>query len=483
MRLPLPLLLSASLLLAAVACGSDDDDLRGTSAGTGNAGASVGGAASGRAGRGDSARGGAISSSGGAGRGQAAQGGHGQAGPARAGGGSRATSGGRSGSGAQAGTRNAGGGVSAQSGAGATSGNAEAGESGGGQAGATNTGNAGQSGASAGPERVYVSTYLNGLHALALDLDAGLLSEPAGAPVDTGAHLYALTADPRGHFVVSANLDAKVLKLYAVGADGTLPTEPTESVTLDDEPITVAFAPSGAFLYVGTTSDDAIRTFGVNPSTGALTLVGEPFVLPSPPAYIAADPLGRFVYVTADGIHGFSVGATGVLTELDESPFGLSPPAFAGALALRPDGAFLYTSGSALSAFAVGANGKLSELPDSPFSADVASDVFAGDIAVDPQGRYLYVTSFATQDLSGFAIDPVSGALDAVPASPRRTSAPYSVAVDATGSAIFVGNDDGTIAVFSLDRDNGSFAELPASPFSGLGGLQPQFAVVGHRRR
>jgi 6-phosphogluconolactonase (cycloisomerase 2 family) len=263
----------------------------------------------------------------------------------------------------------------------------------------------------------------------------------------------------------------------------------------DDNPaLSWTFDPQGRFAYVASPFSQSIYSFAVNGESGALQAIGEPLLVgPAPdhrlPAFVAADPSGHFVYVTQladpaapandNGIRGYRVNQeTGALSELPESPFG-EGGVVAGAIAFRPDGQFLFSSGGALNAYAIDPDsGNLSLVEGSPFTTDVGSDPWAINLAVTPQGDFVYVSHFLpTQHVSGFAIDPESGALQAVPGSPITTGAPYSIAIDPTGRFLLVGDDSGHVPAYSLSRDDGSLSALEGSPFP-FGGLEPEFAFA-----
>jgi 6-phosphogluconolactonase (cycloisomerase 2 family) len=76
----------------------------------------------------------------------------------------------------------------------------------------------------------------------------------------------------------------------------------------------------------------------------------------------------------------------------------------------------------------------------------------------------------------GFAIG-AGGRLQAVPGPVLTGSEPYSVAVDPSGRFLYLGQDDGTLAVFALNRANGSLKPISDAPFS-FGGLQPEIAFA-----
>lgn len=411
-------------------------------------------------------------------------GGTGEAG-ANAGGSAGEAHGGRAGSYGGAGTSGAThGGTGSTGGAAAAAGVGEggaAGEGGEGSAGAAGAGGEGGR-ASEGRELMYITRLLGGVMSLEVDVENGRPQELPSSPASPGRFLYGLATDSAQRFLFTAEPEpGGHVDSYRIGADGRVEKTPDASLELSDGPISLAVEPDGQFIYVATLDDHALRTFAIEADTGALSLVGAPLHLDTTPSFVAVDPLGRFLFAShglLPGIHGFRIGRTGALEALDGSPFGATDVR-AGALAFSPDGARLYAAGQALYGFDVGAtSGALEALEGSPFSTDIGSDAFAVNLAVEPRGEYLYTTAFTTtRHVSGYAIEPNSGALAPVPGSPLQAPSPYSVAVDLLGHFVYVGNDTGELSIFSLDRADGSLKELRESPLP-IGGPQPQFSFV-----
>jgi 6-phosphogluconolactonase (cycloisomerase 2 family) len=455
-------------------CGSDDDD-----------DAARAGAGAGGAGRGGVASVAGTTSAGTANSG--ATGGHAGAATAGSATAGSATAGS---AGSLAGAGNGGSATAGAASGGAFGGDADvggtAGADGGGRAGAAGEGGDGGEGRT---EVAYVSTLLGGLMQLSL-APTGEPSKLVKEPIDKGQTLIQVAVDVDERFVYAVNQDAGRIRVYPIGADGTLPTTATSSISLQTaaeppvpiSPITFALDPLGRFAYAGTLTDASVHVFDVDPVTGALTQTLPAFDLKSPPAYVAVDPSGHFLYETAgaeNGIRAFRIDQdTGALTELGASPFSKTL-VHAGALVLRPDGAFLFSSGNGLSAFAVQEGGGLKAVDGSPFTTDLSSDFFASNIAMDPLGKYVYATEFLqTQHVSGFEISPESGALTPVPGSPVAGRVPYSVAVDKAGRFVYTGGDDGSISAYAIKRSNGSLTKLDGSPFEQLGGLQAEIAFA-----
>ena len=61
-------------------------------------------------------------------------------------------------------------------------------------------------------------------------------------------------------------------------------------------------------------------------------------------------------------------------------------------------------------------------------------------MAVTPNSKFAYVANFFDGTVSGYSVDPKTGVLTQVPASPPTGSMPRSVAVDITGQFVYVTN-------------------------------------------
>jgi 6-phosphogluconolactonase (cycloisomerase 2 family) len=141
---------------------------------------------------------------------------------------------------------------------------------------------------------------------------------------------------------------------------------------------------------------------------------------------------------------------------------------------------FIYTnddvSPNTVSAFRVNADGSLTLLPGSPFATGGNG---GNDRTIDPEkittarvaGRgFLYAANIADGTVSGFRINPQTGALVAVPGLPVPIGAVNSspaLASSPNGKFLFA-TDDFTpvVHVFRIARATGSLREVPGSPFN-----------------
>jgi len=241
----------------------------------------------------------------------------------------------------------------------------------------------------------------------------------------------------------------------------------------------LAAEPTGRFLFMmcgcGQPTTPQIRTLRIDPSSGQLVDVGGSAAVTWGMA-ASVDLTGRFLFVASGstGISTYSIDpATGMVTLLS-TVTGNVP---AGQLVMDRLGRFLYavTLPGLVHAFRVSsASGALTPAGSWLMESSLRA------AAIAPTGRFFYVATRSNSwdtggSVRGFAIDQVSGALDAstIPASylgDRATA--WSASIDATGRFLHVGYDGvgvaATIATFRLNPATGApaFASELATSFT-----------------
>jgi 6-phosphogluconolactonase (cycloisomerase 2 family) len=80
--------------------------------------------------------------------------------------------------------------------------------------------------------------------------------------------------------------------------------------------------------------------------------------------------------------------------------------------------------------------GALAPIAGSPVPAGLAPE----GVAVDPSGKFAYVANAASNNVSGYTIDPSTGALTAIASPFPAGTFPVSVAVDPSGKFAYVAN-------------------------------------------
>jgi 6-phosphogluconolactonase (cycloisomerase 2 family) len=248
---------------------------------------------------------------------------------------------------------------------------------------------------------------------------------------------------PSKKFLYAVNSFANTISIFKVASDGTLALTGTPTPAGGSSPNAAVIDPSGKYLLVTNNLSNNVSVFSIDAGTGALSLVGSPVPANANPAEILIVPSGKFVYVTNPGI--------GTVT------------------------AFTFS------------NGVLSQMPGSPFSSDLG----AFGLAVDGSERFLYVANPAasnpppfastTGNISGFNIDPSTGALTTILGSPFTVTngkGPSAVTVDPSGKFVYATTPGSSFSIwcFTITSTNGQLVAVTNSPFSlTAGGL---FALI-----
>jgi len=257
--------------------------------------------------------------------------------------------------------------------------------------------------------------------------------------------------------VYAINAFDDTISIFNVGNDGTL-TLGSTPVAVGATPNGVIIDPSGKYLLVtnnfssggGISSGGAVSVFSIDASTGALSPLGSPVPANTNPTEILFTHSGQFVYVTNPEI--------GMVT------------------------GFSFT------------NGVLSLVPGTPVSSGQGGGALG--LAVDASDQFLYVTNpsatnpppnqATTGNISGFNIDPTSGALTPMIGSPFTSTVggagPTSITVDPTGRLVYAVTPGSSLSVwcFQITYPNGQLVLVPNSPFSvAAGGLFAVFDPSG----
>jgi DNA-binding beta-propeller fold protein YncE len=280
-----------------------------------------------------------------------------------------------------------------------------------------------------------------------------LLASPLAAKLP---RQMTMTPDGTSLYVTAGAPWHGVVLQYDVDKLGAATPKDPVAVAAGKWPSAIAADPLGRAVYVADKGGNDVLQFAVGPGG----LLGSPVILElgGPPAGIALSPDGTNAYVIVGGsIKRFAVGAGG---ELDEAS--MEVVRTGGTLtdiALTPDGRLLYASSSdaRIVAFGVDAGGALSAL-GSTEPADWCTKLTA--IAIAPDGAALYAVGDSWGErgrrLAQYAIGD-DGALSALdPPTLPLAGHPRDLAVTPSGHNLYVAARD--LELFDLD------ASGPASP-------------------
>jgi 6-phosphogluconolactonase len=282
-------------------------------------------------------------------------------------------------------------------------------------------------------------------------------------------------------YAVNSSSFADSISIFKVASDGTLALSGTPTPA-GNGPNDAVIDPSGKYLLVTNNFGNNVSVYSIDAGSGALSEVaGSPFPANSNPAEILITPSGKFVYVTNPGI-GMVTAFTfsnGVLTQLPTSPVSSG----AGAFGLAVDGGerFLYvanpsasnpppfssTTGN-ISGFNIDpSTGALTPILGSPFTATNGKGPSV--VTVDPSEKYVYATTPGSSfSIWGFTITPANGQLVAVTNSPFSLTAGGLFALfDPSGNYLYIGSQDSNgIAGYTYDPSTGAPTAIAGSPFS-----------------
>jgi 6-phosphogluconolactonase (cycloisomerase 2 family) len=299
--------------------------------------------------------------------------------------------------------------------------------------------------------------------------------------------LYAITLSG-----LPPNSGINLLSFKVDAATGAL--SPSSTTPLAQFTVGLAVDPAAKSLYLSSLFPPAIDTFsidagtGVPTPTGAFSVNGICALCPpqSAPGVLALNPNGKFLYygsaswgpTVVEGVGAVAVdGTTGALSSITGSPFpDNNAPLF---VVVHPSGQFVYAedidktiaSGiglQSISGFSVDPNtGALASVPQSPFPVPASANV-AG-FAVHPSGKFLYAsTGLAANGILAWSVNSTTGGLTVLPASPFQPgTATFGQAFDPSGKFFYVSaGAAGGILGFTVDSASGALTPLPGSPFA-----------------
>lgn len=253
----------------------------------------------------------------------------------------------------------------------------------------------------------------------------------------TSATLTEYPIDTNG--VIGSATSTVSLTIPGFSTDTIVPTGVT--VLANNSAVYVTAYDKSAYNPGGTTTSNAnpgwVFGYAVG-SSGALTVVsGSPYQAGVKPSAITTDPTSRFVFTTdyaSNELIGYVVLANNGLNFMVNGPFktGDEPTS----ITMDPRGIYIYLTNaldSSVSAYSVSlATGTPSTVVNATASAGNATDTEPVSIVVDPAlGRFVYTANYLGNSVSGFRLNPETGALSTLQATPYPTGV-YPSALVAT---------------------------------------------------
>jgi 6-phosphogluconolactonase (cycloisomerase 2 family) len=333
--------------------------------------------------------------------------------------------------------------------------------------------------------------------AFTIDPSSGALTPAAGSPfqplMSVGQVDYqptALAVDPSGQYLYVANYGSYDVATWGIGAGGVL-TPDVNAVatgTSTNEPVSILLDPAGPYVYVGSLDSPAPTVEGYTIAGGVLSAQSgspaSPYLSNSGEFSMAVDYTHAFMWVAAnyDGVvTEYAIGAGGALTQPLSSPFTTLNYPFG--IAASPNAAYVYVTDQGgpgpVSSLIVGpTTGTVNVLSyDNTGTLTLVNSYGVGvapeGVAVDPTGSYVYVSNTGDGTVSAFSTG-ANGTLTAVAGSPFSTTGSPSLSnnttlqVDPSGQFLYVVNgDSGNVSAFTIGA-GGVLTPVTGSPYASI---------------
>lgn len=290
----------------------------------------------------------------------------------------------------------------------------------------------------------------------------------------------ALASTPNGHYlyVADANSTTYNVSAFAVNPDGSLSA--IQTVVLSAQPMNEAVSPNGLYLYVTSLNSNYLFVYDIG-SDGTLTPNGTYTISSNgnsatPGETIAFTPNTGYVYVGnvggvgATALPAFSINSAGTLSSITSVTTPSYPQT---AVAVSPDGSYLYVlngdnAGNGVLAYKIGTNGTPSSI------GSYSTGSYPAAIAINPTGSYLFVANLSSNNVYEYSIN-TDGSLSSngtIAAGPQS----QALAVSPDGSYLYEGDGDG-LSIYTVNA-NGTLTAAGSEAINlgvwGISLVQPQ---------
>lgn len=264
----------------------------------------------------------------------------------------------------------------------------------------------------------------NSISAFSVDTN-GSLSPVPGSPFATGGqgiygypYAHSIYSPNRiivvNNFLYASNSASNNVSAFTIDtATGVLTAvraNPFPTNAYDDaynSGISLAATPDGKFLYAGSTGfGGQITIFSMDPTTGALTMVGASPVAAGGPVYsLKVSPDGKFLAVALYQTHQiavFAIQTNGTLQAVANSPFTLSSGSPT-SVDINCADTLLFAGGNSgnIYAFNIASDGQLSAVSGSPFATGVSSNWV---VALSADDNTLFSSTPGSNTVNAFAV-------------------------------------------------------------------------------
>ncbi|WP_081489809.1 lactonase family protein [Pseudomonas sp. R62] len=265
-----------------------------------------------------------------------------------------------------------------------------------------------------------------------IDRQSGRLTKFTQAPL--AESMAYLSTDRKGRYLLAASYGADTLSVQKIGEDH----QPSANILRYPTGLhahSIRTEPSNRFAYAGNLGTDKVLQYRLDAKTGELSPIGNGSVsVPEKtgPRHLAFSPNGKFLYVVGEmsgTVTAFSIDeASGALTRIAETN-GI------------PERLKL-------------AHGEVRDARNNDLKDDPTRRIWAADLRMSPDGKLLLMSERTSSSVSGFAVDPATGALKFLDNYPVQEQQPRNIAFSPDGHWLLVtGEKSAKVGTYAVSKD------------------------------
>ena len=340
------------------------------------------------------------------------------------------------------------------------------------------------------------------VYAYATNFDADTVSQyvlgsngsltPLSVPAVAAGHQpFSISVEPTGEYVYVSNFTSSSISQYRIGADGTL--SPIGSGTVDSgiQPNAVTIDHADRFAYVANLGESTLSQYKIG-LDGALIPLSSPKVASGPnPAAITVDPTNHFAYAAnfasaqlapppgPSTISQYSIGADGSLSPMSAPTIacGSGP----NSLMVDPSGKYLYVANLGdgnVGQYTINTDGSLAPMTPPTVMSSAGAGAKPFSLAIDPTGSFVYVANQAADKISQYRIGTNGGLVPLTIPDVAAGAGVSGLTIEPTGKSLYATNRGAaTVSQFSIGTD-GSLT--PMTPSTVPSGLHPTAIATGY---
>lgn len=254
----------------------------------------------------------------------------------------------------------------------------------------------------AGPGAIYVYT---------INADGSITGASGGAAVAI-VNVTSLDVSPDGNWLFGLDGTTTVVDEFKInrstGALSSVASTPYSVQNAVVVPRAIRVAPSGSLVFAALgTGGDVVFTFNTSTGTLASSQVLAPGSATTSDNALAIDSTSSHLFIARTGTNGgvavYTIGAAGLLTSINGSPFAAGTQT--SSLVLDRTGKYLYAANrgdNTISGYTISASSSLSALNGSPY----ASGTQVNSLGADKSGKYILAAAIGgSPDLSMYGFD------------------------------------------------------------------------------